>query len=88
MREVVMTNRFVKDVKRMQKRGADKNRLRVFLEALAADQPLPPAARPHKLVSTEGDVWDAHIAPDWVLLYEIDEETLILRRTGTHADLF
>ena len=63
-------------------------KLTALVQALAADESLPPAARPHKLVGERSDLWDAHVAPDWVLLYEIDEETLTLVRTGTHADLF
>jgi mRNA interferase YafQ len=31
---------------------------------------------------------DCHIAPDWLLLYKIDKENLVLERTGTHSDLF
>ena len=72
----------------MEKRGFDLKRLQTMITALASDQPLPPSARPHKLVSQANDVWDVHIAPDWILLYEIDDEVLTLRRTGTHSDLF
>jgi len=34
------------------------------------------------------DKRDCHIEPDWVLVYAIDKEMLVLYRTGTHADLF
>lgn len=88
MRQILTTTRYLKDVKRAQRRGADLKKLLSIIQALAADQPLPPAARPHKLISQEAEVWDVHIAPDWILLYEIDEGALLLRRTGTHADLF
>ena len=88
MRVLDAHRKFLKDVKRMQKRGYDLKRLQMIVEALAADLPLPPNARPHKLVSQANDVWDVHIAPDWILLYEIDAEVLTLRRTGTHSDLF
>ncbi len=88
MRQILTSTRYLKDVKRLQRRGADLNKLLALIQALATDKPLPPSARPHKLVSQATEVWDAHVAPDWILLYEIDEATLMLRRTGTHAGLF
>jgi len=84
MRALDTHRRFLKDVKRMEKREYDLTRLQTMITALASDQPIPPSARPHKLVSQANDVWDVHIAPDWFLLYEV----LTLRRTGTHSDLF
>lgn len=88
MRDLITTKRYLRDLKRMERRGANRAKLLAILEALLTDQPLPPAARPHKLVGQANEVWDAHIEPDWILLYEIDDDTLVLRRTGTHADLF
>ncbi len=28
------------------------------------------------------------MAPDWLLIYRVEDDTLMLYRTGTHADLF
>jgi len=88
MRDLITSNRYLRDVKRLQRRGQDIGKLNAIVHALAADEPLPPSARPHKLAGQAGDIWDAHIGPDWILLYEIDDDTLTLIRTGTHADLF
>ncbi len=88
MREISYTNRFLKDYRQIKKRGWDIQKLEAFIERLASDQPLPPGARPHKLSGKYDHTWDAHVGPDWVLIYEIDDKCLILRRTGTHADLF
>ena len=88
MRKVSYSNQFKKDHKRIKKRGLDEDKLKAFVCQLLNDEPLPESARPHKLGGEYGGMWDAHIAPDWILIYEIDDEHLILRRTGTHADLF
>lgn len=88
MREISYTTRFLKDYRQIKHRGWDLRKLELVIEALALDQPLPPSARPHKLSGKYERAWDAHVGPDWILIYEISDEHLILRRTGTHADLF
>lgn len=88
MREISYTNRFLKDYRQIKKRGWDPQKLEACIDALAADQPLPGNARPHRLSGKFSDTWDAHVGPDWILIYEIRGRHLILRRTGTHADLF
>lgn len=88
MREISYTNRFLKDYRQIKKRGWDLQKLEACIKALAADQPLPLNARPHRLSGKFADTWDAHVSPDWILMYEIRGQHLILRRTGTHADLF
>ena len=88
MREISYTNRFLKDYRQIKNWGWDIQKLETFIGALASGQPLPPSARPHKLSGKYAHAWDAHVGPDWILIYEISDEHLILRRTGTHADLF
>ena len=88
MRKISYTNRFLKDYKQIKKRGWDIQQLEAFIDMLATNQPLPPKARPHKLSGKYRHAWDAHVGPDWILIYELDNNHLILRRTGTHADLF
>jgi mRNA interferase YafQ len=75
-------------VKRAKKRGKDMNKLRVLLELLIDGQPLPKRYRDHPLKGKWAGWRDAHIDPDWLLLYWIEGEELQLARTGTHADLF
>ena len=87
-RQLIRTSQFRKDYKRAVKRGWDTAKIGAIVDALATDKPLPPNARPHKLSGEYQDAWDVHIAPDWVLIYEINTDTLKLRRTGTHSDLF
>ncbi|MBQ9493070.1 MAG: type II toxin-antitoxin system YafQ family toxin [Oscillibacter sp.] len=82
------TVRFKKDWKRMKKRGVDLSKLNAVLQILLDGQPLPVVYRDHALLSGEyKGVHDVHIEPDWILLYEMRGETLILFRTGTHSDL-
>lgn len=84
------TGRFEKDVKRLKKRGYDMALLSSVLRLLAAGEPLPPKNRDHALTGNFSGCRECHIAPDWLLIYELDGENLLLylTRTGTHSDLF
>ena len=85
---VAQTKQFKKDVKRMRKRGKDLEKIKAVIDLLVAEEPLPPKNRDHKL----GGNWigrrDCHIDPDWILIYKLTEDELLLERTGTHSDLF
>ena len=82
------TGKFKKDYRRMKKRGADSSKLSAVLQLLYEGQPLPTIYRDHVLLSGEyKGIHDVHISPDWILLYEIQGETIILHRTGSHSDL-
>lgn len=84
------STRFQKDLKRIQKRGYDLALLTNVIKKLAAGEELPPKNRDHQLVGDYGGCRECHIAPDWLLVYEINGTELILylTRTGTHSDLF
>lgn len=88
MRDVTETSRFRKDIRRQKKRGCALERFADVVELLAADGELPKKFKPHQLRGEWSDIWDCHIAPDWLLLYEVTDTEVILFRTGTHADLF
>ena len=89
MRELLQSNRFRRDWKRMQKRGAQSAKLSETLKLLVADQPLPERCRPHKLVGQWTGFWECHIQPDWLLVYDLDDpDLLVLVATGSHSDLF
>jgi mRNA interferase YafQ len=55
---------------------------------LADGIPLPPRMKDHPLKGDWSGYRDCHLAPDWLLLYQIDDDLLTLAATGTHADLF
>ena len=84
------TNAFKRDYKRVKKRGLDLNKLKEVVAKLANGETLPPANRDHPLSGDWANYRECHIAPDWLLIYQIKEDVLILTltRTGTHADLF
>lgn len=88
MRDIVISTQFKKDYKRVQKRRYPLKKLEKVLNTLVRDKSLPERCRPHKLSGQYDDFWECHIAPDWLLIYEYTADTLVLRRTGTHADLF
>ncbi len=81
---------FKKDYKRVKKRGYNIQLLENVLEFLARQEPLPPKYKDHALTGDYKGCRECHITPDWLLVYEIHDEELILilTRTGTHSDLF
>lgn len=79
---------FRRDVRKAEKRGKDLAKLRTILALLVAGSPLPDRYKDHPLKGDWSGFRDAHIEPDWLLIYRIQGEELQLARTGTHADLF
>ena len=88
MKTLDARNSFKKDLKRISKRGRHKARLENILALLASGQALPDSALPHKLSGDWEGVWECHVAPDLLLVYDFDETTVTLIRIGSHADLF
>ena len=88
MRRPVRSSAFRRDVKRAQKRGKDTAKLRQVISLLVAGEPLPELYNDHPLRGNWKGYRDAHIGPDWLLIYRIVGDKLHLVRTGTHADLF
>ena len=90
IREIKPTSQFRKDLKRMQRRGCDMALLTEVLRNLAAGEALPEKNRDHALSGSFAGCRECHITPDWLLIYEIEQDMLILylMRTGSHSDLF
>lgn len=88
--EVKPSNQFKKDVKLAQKRGYNINLLTDVIKTLANGETLDAKYRDHQLSGNYGSFRECHIQPDWLLIYEIEDDKLILylSRTGTHSDLF
>jgi mRNA interferase YafQ len=84
------TKLFRNELKLMEKRQMDINKLREVMSAIINEEPLPPKRRNHPLHGEWEGAFDCHIQGDWVLIYEIDPvaRTVIFHRTGTHSDLF
>lgn len=81
---------FKKDFKRVKKRGYDISRLEKIVELLANEVPLPEQFKDHNLSGNYNGFRECHIAPDWLLIYQVNnnELVLVLSRTGSHSDLF
>jgi len=90
MLEIEFTNKMKRDAKLMNKRGKDMTKLLRTLEILANREVLPKRYKDHQLSGDLKDFRECHIEPDWLLIYQVFEEKLILSAsgTGTHSDLF
>ena len=88
MRNPSYSGQFQRDVKRLQKRGKDIEKLKSLIELLLAGGPLPPRYKDHPLRHNWSGYRDAHVDPDWVLIYAATEERVHFERTGTHEELF
>lgn len=90
MLKIIPSNRFRKDLKLVAKRGYNLDLLNDIVERLARREPLPERNRDHALTGDWSAFRECHIAPDWLLIYDVNDSELILHlmRTGTHCDLF
>jgi len=83
------TTQFRKDYKRCRKRGLNMKLLQDVIDTLLAGKSLEEKHRDHDLVGRYIGFRECHVQPDWLLIYRIDNDMLILTaaRTGTHSDL-
>ena len=87
---VKWTNSFKKDYKRALKRHLNIEKLDKVISLLSHREELDEKYHDHALAGVFAGLRECHIEPDWLLIYSIENETLILTltRTGTHSDLF
>ena len=88
MKSLARTNQFKRDYKKAKKRGCDISKLLEMVTRLASGEKLEPKYKDHILGGQYPDCRECHIEPDWLLIYQLTEEELVLIRTGSHADLF
>lgn len=90
MFQLEYSGQFKRDFKRMVKRGADVELMRTVLHFLENDGQVPASYKPHTLSGNYQGIWECHIEPDWLLMYDISNTIRLIRlvRTGTHSDLF
>ena len=88
--EIKTTSRFRKDLKQAQKKGLNIALLQKVVDDLAAGKKLNERHHDHALVGEWVSFRECHIQPDWLLIYKISGDMLILTmaRTGSHSDLF
>ncbi len=82
------TTQFKKDVKRCINRGQDLEQLFFVVQELAEDRLLAARYNDHPLKGQYIGKRDCHIDPDWILIYAVEDNELVLYRTGSHPDLF
>ena len=87
---IQFTNQFKKDLKLAKKQGKDLDKLFEVINILANGEKLDTKFKDHDLSGSYKGTRECHIEPDWLLIYEIDNNTLILMlyRLGTHSELF
>lgn len=90
MYKIFPSSRFKKDLKIALKRGYDVSLLDNVVSALADGEQLDEQYYDHPLKGSYSGCHECHILPDWLLIYRLDGDELILylTRTGSHSDLF
>lgn len=90
MYKVDYTNQFKKDLKLAKAQGRDINKLKEVVAILASGKELPEKYCDHNLTGNYQSCRECHIMPDWLLIYKIyeDELILLLNRIGSHSSLF
>lgn len=88
MRRPDYSSQMKRDVRQAQKRGKDMAKLKVLLSLLIEGKLLPAIYLDHPLKGGWRGFRDAHIEPDWLLVYKITRDVVRFERTGRHTDLF
>ena len=88
MLELKAVAEFKRDRRRCIKRGCDMSLLEAAVGTLRIPAPLPAKNRDHTLKGEWARHQECHLAPDWLLIYRVEGNELMLYRTGTHSDLF
>jgi len=90
--KVDYTSEFKKSYKKVKRQGKNLNKIRIVIEQLANGNTLELQYRDHKLNDNKKfkDCRECHIEPDWLLVYRVNNNKLILLlvETGSHGDLF
>lgn len=88
MLEVKQTTQFKRDLRLCAKRGYNMDLITAVVDILRVPAALPPQNRDHTLSGNWANHQECHIQSDWLLIYRVDGNELMLYRTGTHSDLF
>ena len=83
------TTAFSRDLKRIKKRGYDIGRLEKVVNVIQSGELLDAKYKDHALTGNWNGYRECHVQPDWLLIYRVYEDRLllVLTRTGTHSDL-
>lgn len=83
------SKRYRKDLKRLRQANVDLSPLNQVINLLVNGELLPEMYHDHKLKGDLSGYRACHIAPDWLLLYERDDEFLYILclQTGDHRQV-
>jgi len=86
--ELQVTNQFKKSVDLSYSRNLNLQLLLDVIELLVQDKPLPVKNYAHQLKGQYAGIWECHIKPDWLLMWQEDRGKLVLLllNTATHSD--
>ena len=82
------TSKFKKDLKTIEKRKLDIELLKDIIRKLCNEELLPLKNKDHNLSGDWVGCRECHIAPDWLLIYQVGNGIIVFERTGSHSDLF
>ena len=91
MLKINSTSDYKKDLRKLKKQNRDLSKLYDVVDKLANGNSLEKKYRDHKLIGYGiPDCRECHIGPDWLLIYKIidDDLVLLLISTGSHSNLF
>lgn len=88
MLKIVQTSSFKKDFKKILKQRKNLELIKEVIIKLSIPDVLEKKYRDHLLSGNYKNKRECHIEPDWLLIYEIQDDELALYRTGSHSELF
>jgi mRNA interferase YafQ len=86
--KIVYTRQFKKDYKKAKKQDRDLEKLKAVINSLYSNHCLEPSFEDHPLISNWSGFRECHITPDWLLIYKLSPDELLLVRMGSHSELF
>ena len=88
MRAPGYTTQFERDLRLMQRRGKNIQKIKTVISALVNEEPLTARLHDHPLTGNYNGRRECHIESDWLLIYKLFNNDIVFERTGTHTDLF
>ena len=88
--DLQFTSQFKKDLKLAKKQNKDLGKLFEVIDILANGETLDAKYKDHNLTGNYSGTRECHVEPDWLLIYEIRGDILVLMlyRLGSHSELF
>ncbi len=88
MKRINETTKFRRQLKKSVKRGKSLQKFATTVNLIRCGQTLPPHYKLHRLKGNYKGLWECHMEPDWLLIFDYTDTDIFLIATGTHSDLF